>query len=204
VEALSAMLRRVVALVLCGLTAPLIIVFAAGIQLASPGPVFFRQVRVGKDGCEFKIHKLRTMVPDAERALPATLEATPAAVAEWKAYGRLTADPRIAGRFGRWARQLSVDELPQLLDVLAGDMVLVGPRPLPPDQMRELDAGARQLRQSVLPGITGLWQVSGRSDTSLRQMIRLDLFYVRRRGSRLDLYVLWQTPRAVLSARGAY
>jgi lipopolysaccharide/colanic/teichoic acid biosynthesis glycosyltransferase len=175
-----------------------------GIQAFSPGPFFFRQPRIGLHGKAFRMWKLRTMSVDAEARLAALLSTDAAACTEWQAFGRLEADPRIAGPFARWARSMSVDELPQLINILAGDMAWVGPRPILPDQAASLDARVRSVRESVRPGLTGLWQVRGRSDTSLKQMVRLDKLYVRRRSVRLDLQILAATPMAVISARGAY
>jgi lipopolysaccharide/colanic/teichoic acid biosynthesis glycosyltransferase len=148
--------------------------------------------------------KLRTMVPDAEARLADLIRRDERAAVEWAAYGRLAGDPRIAGPFGHWARKLSIDELPQLLNVVAGQMRLVGPRPILLSQAKELPEWQLRTRQSVAPGVTGLWQVCGRSETTLRQMVRLDLLYVRRRGHCTDLCILLRTPAAVLCSRGAY
>lgn len=198
------MLRRLLALLLLAAAAPVLLVFIAGIQAVSPGRPFFRQGRVGLHGKVFRMWKLRTMQLGAESRLRTLLQVDPAAAAEWGAYGRLRHDPRIVEPFGRWARQLSIDELPQLIDIVCGDMAFIGPRPLPPDQARAIDARVRGMRESVLPGITGLWQVRGRSETTLRQMVKLDLIYLQRRTVLLDLYVLWRTPHAIISSRGAY
>lgn len=198
------MLRRLLALLILAAAAPIVLVFVAGIQAVSPGQLFFRQSRVGLHGKVFRMWKLRTMQPCAESRLRTLLRVDAAAAAEWGAYGRLHHDPRIVGPFGRWARQLSIDEVPQLINVACGDMAFIGPRPLPPDQATAIDTRARGMRESVLPGMTGLWQVRGRSETTLRQMVKLDLIYLQRRTVLLDLYVLWRTPHAIISSRGAY
>lgn len=195
---------RLMALLMLLALTPLLLVFILGIQANSRGPVFFRQARVGWQGANFRMWKLRSMVPDAEARLQSALRQDPAVAAEWARYGRLDKDPRIAGPWARWSRRLSVDELPQLLNVVLGDMAFVGPRPILASQLQTVSPGLQQLRQSVLPGLTGLWQVRGRSETSLRQMLRLDALYVRRRSLGLDTWVLLRTPAAVLSTRGAY
>lgn len=201
---MSIVLRRLLALLLLVAAAPVVLMFVAGIQMVSPGQPFFRQSRVGLHGKVFRMWKLRTMQPAAESRLRELLQADPQAAAQWGAYGRLRMDPRVVEPFGRWARQSSIDELPQLINVLCGQMAFIGPRPLPPDQATAIESRVRALRESVLPGMTGLWQVRGRSETTLRQMIRLDLIYLRRRTVLLDLYVLLRTPHAIISSRGAY
>jgi lipopolysaccharide/colanic/teichoic acid biosynthesis glycosyltransferase len=195
---------KLAALAVLLLTLPLLLTFAAAIQWASPGPVLLRQQRVGREGAVFAMWKLRTMVPDAPQRLTMLLASDVRARQEWDAYGRLENDPRIAGRAARWARQLSVDELPQLLNVLTGEMALVGPRPILPAQTDALPDALRRLRASVRPGMTGLWQVHGRSRMTLRQMARFDRLYVARRCLALDVCILARTLGAVLSRRGAY
>lgn len=195
--------RIVAALLLLG-TLPLTLLFALGIQLASPGPLLFRQVRVGRHGKPFGIWKLRTMVVRAERVLDDVLKKDPAMAAEWATYGRFERDPRIAGPWARLARRFSVDELPQLLNVMAGEMGFIGPRPLLPQQAVLLPCASIQLRHSVRPGLTGLWQVNGRSETTLEDMMTWDCLYVSSRSMKLDFYILLKTLPAVLGARGAY
>jgi exopolysaccharide production protein ExoY len=199
-----ALASRTAALAMLGLLVPLLLPVVLGIRAASPGPMFFRQPRVGRNGRVFRMWKLRTMVPDAEHRLGHVLANDDAMRREWQAYGRLSRDPRIAGPAARFARRFSVDEVPQLLNVLSGDMALVGPRPVLPAQAEQMPAALRSLRESVRPGLTGLWQVNGRSNMTLRQMTRFDVLYVRRRSSMLDIWLMLCTPHAVLSARGAY
>jgi lipopolysaccharide/colanic/teichoic acid biosynthesis glycosyltransferase len=198
------MFRRVIAFLLLCLAVVPFLVFAGGIQLYSPGPLFFRQRRVGLNGRVFMMWKLRTMVPRAEEVLQRLVARDHAVAREWAAFGRLEKDPRIAGPFGRWARKFSVDELPQLLNVLTGDMGFVGPRPILPQQTAELPQAMLHVRQSVLPGLTGLWQVKGRSETTLEDMMHWDCIYVARQSLGFKLYILALTVPAVLRARGAY
>lgn len=191
---------------LCLLLPALLLVapVALAIRIAAPGPVLYRQMREGRDGVGFMMFKLRTMHVDAPAILAQVLERDRDAAAEWRRYARLTNDPRIAGRAGLFARKWSIDELPQLINVVAGEMNLVGPRPLPLDIVATLPAERRRIRQAVAPGITGLWQVSGRSDLTLDEMSELDCRYVRDRSIRLDSRILLATIPAVISHKGAY
>jgi exopolysaccharide biosynthesis polyprenyl glycosylphosphotransferase len=180
------------------LLSPLLALAAWKVRRYDGGPVLFRQTRVGRDGEYFTCLKLRTMVVDAERILPDLHTETGYRGGLFK----LAQDPRIT-RPGQWIRRFSVDELPQLINVLRGDMSLVGPRPpLPSEVDRYTFAQARRLR--VRPGMTGLWQVSGRSDLSWTESIRLDLYYVDNWSMLQDLQILGRTVGAVLSSRGAY
>ncbi|MDX6367207.1 MAG: hypothetical protein QOK30_2283, partial [Nocardioidaceae bacterium] len=162
------------------------------------GPVFFRQTRTGRDGLEFPCLKFRTMVVDAEDRL-ADLQA------EQGLNGllfKMKDDPRVTPP-GRWLRRFSLDELPQLINVLRGDMSLVGPRPPLPCEVAAYD-GLTRRRLRVRPGMTGLWQVSGRSDLSWSEAIRLDLYYVDNWSILQDVSILAKTFGAVLGSRGAY
>jgi exopolysaccharide biosynthesis polyprenyl glycosylphosphotransferase len=178
--------------------APLFLLIAARIKLHDRGPVFFRQVRVGKDGCKFRVFKFRTMVVDAERQKTLLADSNEAAGVLFK----MRRDPRVT-RPGAWLRRWSIDELPQLINVLIGDMSLVGPRPALPAEAARYHGHMRR-RLVVKPGITGLWQVSGRSDLSWADAVRLDLRYVENWSLALDLQVLWKTGSAVLRGNGAY
>lgn len=183
---------------------PVALAIGLAIRTRSPGPLLFRQDREGLLGRPFRILKLRTMYTNAAERLLAHLEENPAAAAELAQNGCLLEDPRIVGRLGTFARRYSLDEIPQFWNVLTGDMSLVGPRPL-----RTVDAEAlfnprtRRLRLQVRPGLSGLWQVrrSGKSDI-MRNVAEIDLLYLRTRSLRLDLWILWRTPRAVLSGGG--
>jgi exopolysaccharide biosynthesis polyprenyl glycosylphosphotransferase len=179
--------------------APVFAAIAAAIKLADPGPAFFRQTRIGKDGQSFTLYKFRTMVRDAElhkSQLAARNES------DGGALFKIRKDPRVT-RPGAWLRRWSIDELPQLINVLLGDMSLVGPRPALPEEVASYGGHMRR-RLVVKPGLTGLWQVSGRSDLSWMEAERLDLSYVENWSLALDLLVLWKTGSAVLRGSGAY
>ena len=180
------------------LTAPLLAFAALAIKLADGGPVLFRQTRVGKGGKTFTVYKFRTMVPDAEerKALIAEHNETDGVLF------KMRDDPRIT-RVGGWLRRWSADELPQLINVLLGDMSTVGPRPALPEEAARYGDHVRR-RLMVKPGLTGLWQVNGRSDLSWDESVRLDLRYVENWSFVLDLQILWKTFSAVLSGSGAY
>lgn len=177
---------------------PLWIALAATVRLTSPGPVFFRQERVGQDGRPFFIRKFRSMYVDAEERLGDLREADEAGGPLFK----VRDDPRMTTA-GRWMRKFSLDEFPQLLNVLKGEMSLVGPRPPLPEEVAGYAQHHRQ-RLHARPGMTGLWQVSGRSNLSFDEMVRLDLFYIENRTLGLDLRLLARTVPTVLTGRGAY
>jgi exopolysaccharide biosynthesis polyprenyl glycosylphosphotransferase len=175
---------------------PLMLACAAAVRLSSPGPALFQQVRVGQDGQEFTLHKFRSMVIDAERRLGGLRQRNEADGLLFK----LRDDPRVT-RVGRFLRAWSLDELPQLLDVLRGDMSLVGPRPPLPSEVAAYDAWVRN-RLRVKPGLTGLWQVSGRHELSFQDYVRHDLFYVENWSLSMDLFILLKTMPAVLGRSG--
>jgi exopolysaccharide biosynthesis polyprenyl glycosylphosphotransferase len=177
---------------------PAFAVIALAILANDRGPVFFRQTRVGKEGGTFRVWKFRTMVVDAEHRLAHLTALNEAAGVLFK----MRRDPRVT-RVGAWLRRWSLDELPQLFNVLTGEMSLVGPRPaLPQEAARYGDDMRRRLR--VKPGITGLWQVSGRSDLAWEEAVRLDIRYVENWSVALDLQILWKTCSAVIRGSGAY
>lgn len=187
------------ALVLTVLAMPFLLLVALAIRVDSPGPVLFRQKRIGQGGREFTIFKFRTMAIDAEARLEA-LRASGHDVNSVLFKNRL--DPRVT-TVGRWLRRFSVDEVPQVLNVLLGEMSLVGPRPGLASEVDHYEPDAmRRLR--VRPGMTGLWQVSGRSTLSWEQTVRLDLWYVDNWSPMLDLQILVRTARAVVGGRGAF
>jgi lipopolysaccharide/colanic/teichoic acid biosynthesis glycosyltransferase len=179
--------------------APLLAAIAVAIRAADGGPVFFRQVRVGREGEIFLVWKFRTMVIDAEK-LKAQLTGHDEGNG---ALFKMRSDPRITGP-GAWLRRYSLDELPQLINVARGDMSLVGPRPALQEETASYDGTHMIRRIMVKPGITGLWQVSGRSDLSLADSVRLDVHYVENWSLFLDLQILWKTAHAILSGGGAY
>lgn len=186
------------------LSVPLIVLFAVCIFLSSPGNPFFFQVREGKDGKEFKLWKLRTMYPNSDKFLNLYLEANPLVLSEWKTYFKLKNDPRIIKGIGNLLRKTSLDELPQLWNVLRGEMSLVGPRPFPHYHLEQFNAKFRYIRRSVLPGMTGLWQVSVRSNGNLMIQENLDTYYIRNWSFWLDLSLFFRTIWIVITGKGAY
>ena len=195
---MKAAFDRVLAAVAVALLSPVLLAVAVAVRITSPGPVIFRQTRVGRDGHMFTVLKFRTMVIDAERRLGDLWHRNESNEVLFK----LREDPRVT-RVGRVLRRFSLDELPQLINVVIGDMSLVGPRPaLPSETERYGRTTARRLL--VKPGITGLWQVSGRSDLSWEDSVRLDLYYVENWSFAGDIQILWKTLSAVVSSRGAY
>jgi Undecaprenyl-phosphate galactose phosphotransferase WbaP len=170
---------------------------------ADGGPAFFAHQRVGRGGKLFGCMKFRSMVIDSQARLEALLANDPAARAEWEATRKLKNDPRIT-RIGRFLRSTSLDELPQLINVLRGEMSLVGPRPVQEAEIDRHYGASAAHYMAVRPGITGLWQVSGRSETSYESRVALDVAYVSRPSMIADLTILLRTPVAVLSRRGAH
>jgi exopolysaccharide biosynthesis polyprenyl glycosylphosphotransferase len=180
------------------LLSPLLLGIALAVKLADGGPVLFLQTRVGVHGRPFTMVKFRSMTVDADRRLEAVRTENFSDGLLFKARN----DPRVTP-VGRWLRQFSLDELPQLLNVLTGSMSLVGPRPPLPTEVERYDDSVRR-RLLVKPGLTGLWQISGRSDLPWEEAVRLDLRYVENWSLAIDLLILWRTGRAVLSRSGAY
>lgn len=189
---------RLVAAVALLLVLPLCLVIAVLVKLDSPGPVLFRQTRVGLHGREFSVLKFRTMLDGAHAMRDMLADRNEHDGLLFK----IRNDPRVT-RVGRWLRKWSLDELPQLVNVLLGQMSLVGPRPPLPEEVARYDGDIAR-RLLVKPGITGLWQVSGRSDLSWEDGIRLDLYYVENWSLTVDLVILWKTIGAVVRRRGAY
>ena len=200
-------LKRLFELVLVTLTAPawllLLAVFAFLIWVEDRGSPFYVQKRIGYKGQLIRTFKLRTMVLSAEEVLARHLANDPQLRAEWETHCKLKHDPRITW-IGRFLRRTSLDELPQLFNVLAGTMAVVGPRPLPSYHEDKLPPRLREVRRRVRPGITGLWQVSGRSNTGNAGLERWDQYYVRNWSLWLDIVILVRTIRAVFRADGAY
>jgi lipopolysaccharide/colanic/teichoic acid biosynthesis glycosyltransferase len=182
---------------------PLLMLIGAGLA-SNGGPPIYRHRRIGRDGRTFDCLKFRTMHVDADRMLAEALQADPALRDEWLASRKLRRDPRIT-RIGRILRTTSLDELPQLLNVLRGDMSLVGPRPVVVDEFRQHYTGsAAAAYLSVRPGITGLWQVSGRSDVDYQRRVELDAAYVRNLSLIGDLKLLLRTVLVLARRQGAY
>lgn len=197
-QVLKDLFDRVVAAAVLVVLSPVLAVLAVAIRITDGGPALFTQTRVGKDGEKFKIYKFRTMVTDAEAHL-----------AELQAKNELDGvlfkmrkDPRVTA-IGTWLRKWSLDELPQLFNVLLGEMSLVGPRPALPGEAAQYADHVRR-RLVVKPGLTGLWQVSGRSDLTWDESVRLDLRYVENWSLALDLQILWKTLAVIVKGSGAY
>ncbi len=182
---------------------PLCTILSLLIWLEDKTNPFFLQLRVGQNGKMFHTWKFRTMVPNAEEVLRKKLQEDDDLRLEWETTYKLRRDPRVT-KVGRILRRASLDELPQILNVLRGEMSLVGPRPLPDYHHNELPSRVRDVRVRVLPGITGLWQVSGRSDIGMEGLEQWDPYYVRNWSMWLDLIVMIRTLRTVLSRSGAY
>jgi exopolysaccharide production protein ExoY len=198
------LLDLVLATLLLIFLAPLLVALAVAIRLSDGGPALFAHERLGRGGRSFPCLKFRTMAVDADVRLRSLLDTDPHARAEWNATHKLRHDPRVTA-IGGFLRRSSLDELPQLINVLRGQMSLVGPRPIVGAEIRRY--GRRYADYcSIRPGITGLWQVSGRSDVGYRRRVAMDVLYARRRRRRagLYLYILLMTAPAVLLRRGAY
>ncbi len=189
-------------LALAPLWVPVGVVVAVALLVSDRRPIFFGQVRVGRGGRCFRMWKFRTMVPDAEAQLRERLERDPVLRAEWSARHKLHNDWRVTP-LGRWLRRRSLDEIPQLWNVLRGEMALVGPRPLPEEHHANLPSAARAVRERVLPGVTGLWQIYGRGEPDADALARWDGYYVRNWSIWLDVLILSRTLWAVLRGRGA-
>jgi Undecaprenyl-phosphate galactose phosphotransferase WbaP len=181
---------------------PLFVAICIAIKVTSRGPVFFGHLRYGRDGKAFRALKFRTMVTNADQILADHLQRHPEQLLEWQLYHKLKKDPRITS-VGRWLRRYSLDELPQLINILVGHMSLVGPRPIVKSEIVRYGT-SYDLYTRVLPGLTGLWQVSGRNNTTYEERVALDEYYIRNWSVWMDLYILARTFHAVLQADGAY
>jgi lipopolysaccharide/colanic/teichoic acid biosynthesis glycosyltransferase len=183
---------------------PVIALCAVLIKLVSSGPIFFRQEREGLHGRKFRVWKLRTMYADAEARLAELLKHDAELRRQFERKAKLSRDPRLIPIVGKLLRRLSLDELPQLWNVILGDMSLVGPRPFPDYHLAMLSADCKKLRMAVRPGLTGMWQVMVRSEGLIEDQERFDIYYIKNWSLWLDLYILARTGGAVLIARGAY
>jgi lipopolysaccharide/colanic/teichoic acid biosynthesis glycosyltransferase len=179
------------------LSLPLLVLSMLAIRVTNAGPVMFRQRRVGLNGAEFTMYKLRTMSEDAEQLEPALAAQRPGRV-----FFKKHSDPRVTF-VGKWLRKYSIDEIPQFINVVLGDMSLVGPRPLLSSDWQNFPRDRRRRRITMKPGLTGLWQVNGRSLCSDDERMRLDVEYVDHWSLTLDIKILLRTPTTVLTARGA-
>ena len=203
----GSLMKRVIDLLFAGLlvvlATPILMLAALAIFLVSPGPVFYVQMREGRNGHQFKLWKLRTMQLGADEILRQFLKTNAEAQLEWQTYCGLKNDPRIIPYVGRFLRQYSIDELPQLWNVIRNDMSMVGPRPFMYDHLQYFLPKYRGIRTRVKPGLTGLAQVSGRRGHDLRKQQAFDTLYVRNGSFCLDAWILFKTPAVVLSRRGA-
>ena len=195
-------LDKVLSLVAFVCLSPFFVVVPLLVKLTSNGPVFYRQKRLGRNGRQIRVWKFRSMYSDADARLKAILETDPARRAEWEANFKLADDPRVTP-LGRFLRKTSIDEFPQLFNVFSGDMTLVGPRPIVEAEVG-FYGSAYDTFASVKPGITGLWQVSGRSDTDYARRVALDVHYVLNWSPWMDIWILFRTVSAVLFMRGAH
>ncbi len=189
----------IVSAAMLALLSPLLLLIAALIRLDSPGPVLFRQVRMGLNRRRFEVLKFRTMTNEADSRQSALESMNEADGPVFK----IKNDPRVT-RFGAFLRHFSIDEFPQLINVLKGEMSLVGPRPLPLRDVARIDTQWHKRRFSVKPGLTCLWQVNGRSDVNFERWVRMDLEYIDTWSLKLDLKILLKTIPAVLRGSGAY
>jgi exopolysaccharide biosynthesis polyprenyl glycosylphosphotransferase len=205
VVGVGARVKRLMDILLAGLgvviLSPLLLVLALLVKLTSRGPVLFGHRRLGEGGRSIRVYKFRSMAVDAEARLQGLLAADPLLRAEYEATYKLRNDPRVTP-LGRWLRRTSLDELPQLFNVLHGDLSLVGPRPIVADEIAKYGPAAAAILR-VPPGVTGLWQVSGRSDLDYAERVRLDMDYITHWSVWLDVRILAATVPAVLRRRGA-
>jgi undecaprenyl-phosphate galactose phosphotransferase len=203
----SAIIKRtfdlVVGMLMLPFLLPIIGVLGILIKITSPGPVFYTQPRIGRKGKPFHIIKFRSMFRDADQRLTHLLENDAKVRQEWDLNYKLKNDPRITG-IGKFLRNTSLDELPQIFNVIKGEMSLVGPRPVLQDEIDQYYKDYSEYYYLVRPGITGIWQVSGRSNTNYEIRVRLDTWYVLNWSVWLDTVVLCKTIKVVLNREGAY
>lgn len=179
-----------------------LVIIAISTKMDSRGPVFYRHERIGRYGRKFYVYKFRTMVQNADQILKDYLDSSPESKAQWLETQKLKQDPRIT-RLGNMLRKSSLDELPQLWNILLGDMSLVGPRPIVDSEVEKYGQ-CFDLYIKVRPGLTGLWQVSGRNNTTYEHRVELDEYYVHNRSVKLYFKILWKTIFVVLKKEGAY
>jgi exopolysaccharide production protein ExoY len=201
-EALWSLANSLLAMAALIFLLPLLLTIAGAVVIQDGGPILFSQRRIGQGGRRFSCYKFRTMATDAEARLADVLASDPAAAQEWANDYKLRVDPRVT-RTGLFLRRSSLDELPQLLNVARGDMNLVGPRPIVDAEIPRYGRAFKHYT-AVKPGLTGLWQVSGRNDVSYRRRVAMDGLYARRRSPALDIWILVRTIPAALLCRGSY
>ena len=181
---------------------PLLLLIALVVKISSRGPVLYGHKRVGLNGKHFKAYKFRSMVMDADKKLQSVLDMDPGLREEWEANHKLKNDPRVT-LIGKLLRRTSFDEFPQLINILRGEMSLVGPRPVTDPEIEKYGENAGRIL-SVTPGLTGLWQISGRSDTDYAERVSYDIYYIQSWSVWLDLWILYRTPGVIMKGRGAY
>lgn len=177
---------------------PVFAIVALAIKIESKGPVFFKHTRIGKDGKIIKIYKFRSMVQNAEDLIK---KFTPEQMKEYKENYKLTDDPRIT-KIGKFLRKTSLDELPQLINIIKGDLSIIGPRPVIQEELEKYGENAKKFL-SVTPGLTGYWAANGRSDTTYEQRMEMELFYVDNLSLKLDIQVFFKTILSVIKREGA-
>ena len=185
------------------LSVPVMFGIAIAVKLSSPGPIFFVDRRLGKEGKQFNCLKFRTMFVNSDEILEEYLENNPSARKEWEEYAKLkSSDPRVT-RIGRFLRRHSLDELPQLLNLLKGEMSLVGPRPYLPEELDKMGRYA-DIILNITPGITGLWQVSGRNELTFEDRLEMDAWYITNRSLGLDIMLFLKTFQVIVEGKSAY
>lgn len=177
---------------------PIFLIISLAIKLESKGPIFFKHTRIGKDGKIIKIYKFRSMVNNAEDMIK---EFTPEQMKEYRENYKLTNDPRIT-KVGKFLRKTSLDELPQLINIIKGDLSIIGPRPVVADELKKYGTNTRKFL-SVTPGLTGYWAANGRSCTSYEQRMQMELFYIDNLSWKMDIKVFFKTIEAVIKREGA-
>lgn len=177
---------------------PIFLIISLAIKLESKGPIFFKHTRIGKDGKIIKIYKFRSMVNNAEDLIE---EFTPEQMKEYRENYKLTNDPRIT-KVGKFLRKTSLDELPQLINIIKGDLSIIGPRPVVSDELKKYGTNTRKFL-SVTPGLTGYWAANGRSCTSYEQRMQMELFYIDNLSLKMDIKVFFKTIEAVIKREGA-
>jgi len=185
------------------ITLPITIPIAIIIKLTDGGSIIYGHERVGKDGKKFKVLKFRSMYMDADKKLKEILENDPQAKEEWEKTFKLKNDPRITP-IGKFLRKTSLDELPQFINVLKGEMSVVGPRPVVEEELKKYYKDKAELYKSVKPGVTGYWQVEGRSDTDYEERIKMDEYYIKNRSFLMDLKIILKTIKVMITGKGAY
>lgn len=186
-----------------GVLLPLMLAIAAAVKISSRGPVLYGQERIGRGGLPFCMWKFRTMFDDAEDILDDYLRSDPELKQQWESKRKLDNDPRVIPWIGQFLRKSSLDELPQLWNVLKGEMSLVGPRPLPRYHLDQFDHQFRRYREQATPGVTGLWQVASRKNGNPEMYVKWDSYYIQQWSLWLDLEILLRTFKAVISGNGA-